>query len=58
MIEAAVSPVVICTTTFPVVLAGMPSLAGLKVHAAYGGSEEQLKLKMPCEPLSGVINSL
>src|SRR5208337_411370 len=58
LIEAVVSPVAICTTTFPVVLAGIPSLAGLKVHAAYGGSEEQLKLKTPWEPLSGVISSL
>jgi len=33
-----VSPVAISTTTLPTVLAGMPSLVGLKLHAEFGGN--------------------
>ena len=43
----SVSPVAISTTSLPLTLAGMPSLAGLKVHAEFGGSELHWNVKTP-----------
>lgn len=54
----SVSPVAISTTSLPLTLAGMPSLAGLKVQDEYGGSEPHWNVKTPCEPRSGVITNL
>ena len=56
--EVSVSPVAISTTSLPLTLAGMPSLAGLKVQDEYGGSEPHWNVKTPCEPRSGVITNL
>src|ERR1035441_9951780 len=53
---AWVSPVAISTVTLPVMLAGMPSLAGLKAQVAEVGSVPHWKVKTPCEPLSGLIS--
>src|SRR5271166_5691066 len=54
----SVRPVAISTTSLPLTLAAMPSLVGLKVQAAFGGSEPHWNVKTPCEPSSGVITNL
>src|ERR1035438_2979901 len=52
--DAAVSPVAICTVTFTVVLAGMISLAGLKVQDEFAGSEPHWKVNTPWKLRPGI----
>jgi len=50
--------VAISTVTFPVTPAFSVSVVGLKAHDAFAGRGPHWKVNVPCDPFSGVIESV